>query len=88
MRRDAEADLLVLFFGASSAQRRLAQVGRVALLDERRVLSLTQRAGAGLIGDKDALAPHDWRGNAEAAQFGSPGDVLFIAPLDRHPFLR
>ena len=86
MRRNAEADLLVLFFGASSAERRLAQVSRVALLDEGGVLSLTQCAGAGLIGDKDALAPYDGRGNAESAQFGSPGDVLFIAPFDGHPF--
>ena len=42
VRRNAEADLLILLFGASSAERRLAQVSRVALLDESGVLSLTQ----------------------------------------------
>src|SRR5262249_61891177 len=48
VRRDAEADPVVPFFGARSAKRRLAQFRWVALLDEGRAASLAQSAGAGL----------------------------------------
>src|SRR5688572_15986638 len=69
--------------GSRAAKRSFAGCGRIAALDERRMIASPQRARADLIGETDTLSPHPRGRNAEPRKWCLPGDVLVTTPLHR-----